>query len=342
MLKTRRFPLRMMISWGVPIAGRAMLWAAVIYAIYAYGELVWLRVPFLPIATIGTAVAFYVGFKNNASYDRFWEGRKIWGGIINASRTWAMMVMSYIEPDDEGEMAAETRRVLIYRQLAWANALRVQLRKHSRFFDKPAASTRKRLEDHAEAMRNDWHKEITPFLSEAEFAHVSKQANAASHVLLLQGKTVAGLVSTERLDLFHQIQMMDVVQELYALQGKCERIKATPFPRQYAEFSRWFTRVFVLLLPFGMLDVFAANLAGATTLLETVLRGVPMVVSCGVVTWVFVTMEGIGDASEDPFERSMNDVPMNALCITIERDLRQMLGETEIPAPEPIFDSILY
>jgi ion channel-forming bestrophin family protein len=67
-----------------------------------------------------------------------------------------------------------------------------------------------------------------------------------------------------------------------------------------------------------------------------------MVVSCGVVTWVFVTMEGIGDSSEDPFERSMNDVPMNALCITIERDLRQMLGETQIPEPEPVTDSIQY
>ena len=342
MLKNRRFPMRMMLRWGLPIGTLGAAWSAIVYAVYVLSDFQWLRVPFLPIATVGTAVAFYVGFKNNAAYDRFWEGRKIWGGIVNASRTWAMMVLSYIEPTDDGDRARETRRLLIYRQLAWVNALRLQLRRTSRFFDKPAPPTRKRLEAHAVVMRNDWEKELSPFLSESELDAVTAQANSATHLLLSQGKTVAGLVSERRLDLFHQIQMMEIVQELYALQGKSERIKATPFPRQYAEFSRWFTRVFVVLLPFGMLDVFAARTAGHASVVEMVLSGLPMVVACGVVTWVFVTMEGIGDSSEDPFERSMNDVPMNALSITIERDLRQMLGETEIPDPEPVTDSIQY
>ena len=69
-------------------------WAAVVYAAYVYGRLDFLRVPFLPITTIGVAVAFYVGFKNNAAYDRFWEGRKIWGAVVNESRSWAAMVVS--------------------------------------------------------------------------------------------------------------------------------------------------------------------------------------------------------------------------------------------------------
>ncbi|MCO4763441.1 MAG: hypothetical protein KC502_18130, partial [Myxococcales bacterium] len=198
------------------------------------------------------------------------------------------------------------------------------------------------LENHAEIMRNDWQKELSPFLGDDEFEQVSKMVNPASHLLLYQGKTVANLVSNSRLDLFHQIQMMGVVEELYALQGKCERIKATPFPRQYAEFSRWFTRVFVILLPFGMLDVFGSKAIGNGSVVDLLLPAVPLVIACAVVTWVFVTMEGIGDSSEDPFERSMNDVPMNALCVVIERDLRQMLGETEIPDPEPVTDSILY
>ena len=78
------------------------------------------------------------------------------------------------------------------------------------------------------------------------------------------------------------------------------------------------------------------------TTLQTLAPIIPMVIASGLIAWVFTTMEVIGDASEDPFERSMNDVPMNALCRTIEIDLRQMLGETELPEPEPPVDGILY
>lgn len=342
MILTRRFPLRQVLGFGVYIASMAALWAAFIYALYAYVGLTFLRVPFLPIATIGTAVAFYIGFKNNSAYERFWEGRKIWGGIVNSSRTWATSVLSYIDVGDDSDQATSTRRELVHRQLAWINALRLQLRRKSRFFDKPAKFTRRRLERHAEHMRNDWDQELSPFLDPDELASVSTRANSATHLLLTQGRTLAQLVKTKRLDLFHQIAMMDVVRELYDLQGKAERIKATPYPRQYAEYSRIFTRVFAFLVPFGLLDVFADHVEASSTALQTAAAFFPMIVAAGLVTWVFTTMEIIGDSSEDPFERSMNDVPMNALCRTIEIDLRQMLGETEVPEPEAPIDNLLY
>ncbi len=145
MLKTRRFPKRMLLRWAIPIMALTGAWAAAVYAAYVHGGLTWIRVPFLPIATVGTAVAFYVGFKNNSAYDRFWEGRKIWGGIVNSSRTWANAVMAYIDPGDDSETAVQARRDLIYRHMAWINALRLQLRRTSRFFDKPHPTTKKRL-----------------------------------------------------------------------------------------------------------------------------------------------------------------------------------------------------
>jgi ion channel-forming bestrophin family protein len=339
---TRRFPIALIIAFGVRMAGMAALWAAVVWFAYARLGLTFLRVPFLPIATVGTAVAFYVGFKNNAAYERFWEGRKIWGGIVNTSRTWTSAIISYVQPGDESEEAYELRRGLIYRQLAWINALRLQLRRKSRFFDKPSAGTRRRLERHDAAMRNDWDSELEPFLDADELEASRNVANAASHLLLRQGQVLADLVRRERLDLFHQIDLMKSVEELYALQGKCERIKNTPFPRQYAEYSRVFTRVFALLVPFGLLDVFAGNTGAAAGAQPAWATVIPMVLSSSLVTWVFTTMEGIGDASEDPFERSMNDVPMNALCRTIEIDARQMLGEDEVPSPEQPIDMILY
>ncbi|MCA9655756.1 MAG: hypothetical protein H6712_08290 [Myxococcales bacterium] len=343
MILSRRIPARLVLGFGLPITLGAMAWAAFVYALHAYAGLGFLRVPFLPISTIGTAVAFYVGFKNNSAYERFWEGRKIWGGIVNASRTWANNVLSYVDVgDEEGEPGRSTRRELVHRQLAWINALRLQLRRRSRFEDAPARSTRRRLGRHGSHMRNDWEQELRPFLSAEELAEVSRNANPASHLLLTQGRRLAGLVKAQRLDLFHQISMMEIVRELYDLQGKCERIKATPFPRQYAEYSRVFTRAFTFLVPFGLLDVFADHVEASMTTLQTLAPIIPMVIASGLIAWVFTTMEVIGDASEDPFERSMNDVPMNALCRTIEIDLRQMLGETELPEPEPPVDGILY
>lgn len=326
---------------SIPILMAAM-WATLVYVLYAIVHLEFLRVPFLPIATVGTAVAFYVGFKNNASYDRFWEGRKIWGGVVNTSRTWATMVLSYVDVDDNSPKAQETRKRLIYRHLAWINALRLQLRKNSRFFDKPAPQTARRLLKHADAMRNDWDKELAPFLDPDELTELSARANTATHLLTRQGTELSKIQTEDRVSIFHQIELMKAIEEMYTLQGKCERIKNTPFPRQYAEFSRLFTRVFVLLIPFGMLDVFAAQISNVTNLKEQFMVVIPMILASALVTWVFFTMEAIGDASEDPFERSMNDVPMNALCRTIEIDLRELLGETDLPEKEPIVDGLLY
>lgn len=340
-LVVRRFPVRLSIAFGAPVALRAAAWAGAVYALYAYAGFTLLKVPFLPIATMGTAVAFYVGFKNNAAYERFWEARKIWGGIVNASRTWSATVQSYVDPNETSDAACARRRDLVYRHLAWVNALRLQLRATSRFHDKPARTTRKRLERHADHMRNDWNAELSAFLTPEELAASRSAANAATQLLVRQSTRLAELKAAGHVDLFHQIAMMEVVQELYGLQGKCERIKNTPFPRQYAEYSRIFTRVFIALVPCGLLNVFADNVERATAL-AAISAIVPMIVSSSLVTWVFITMEGIGDSSEDPFERSMNDVPMNALSRTIEIDLRQTLGETDLPPKEMPADGILY
>ena len=86
-----------------------------------------IRIPFiswLPISVIGTAVAFYLGFKNNQAYDRLWEARKIWGGIVNYSRTWGMNVKGFIH---EGDGLHKIHQRMIYRHIAWLYALRGQL-----------------------------------------------------------------------------------------------------------------------------------------------------------------------------------------------------------------------
>ncbi len=342
MLHTRRLRPTAVLRFSVYTGLPALLWAAIVYGLYVVSDLEWMRIPFQPLSVMGIAVSFYVGFKNNSSYDRFWEGRKIWGGIVNESRSWASGVLCYVLPDDDSEEAQRIRRELVYRHLAWINALRLQLRSTSRFHDRPARGTRKRLEAHGEHMRNDWDRELSPFLSKAELEQTHGEVNAATHLVHRNGKQLAGLLTSQRMELFHQVALMDILRMLYTLQGKAERIKKTPFPRQYAEFSRLFTRAYVFFVPFGLLDVFHEHLPAGVPTLAQLPWVVPYLVAAFIIGWMFLTMEGVGDASEDPFERSMNDVPMNALCRVIERDLRQMLREDELPDPEAPIDGILY
>lgn len=102
-------------------------------ACYMWLDCKWLAIPWLPVALLGTAVAFMVGFKNNASYDRLWEARKAWGGIVNTSRSWGIMVKDYITNDHAKEKlsSAEIKSIqlqLLNRHFAWLTALRHQLR----------------------------------------------------------------------------------------------------------------------------------------------------------------------------------------------------------------------
>ena len=342
MLQNRRLPLKQVFRFAFYNSAFVGAWSVAVYVLYTSTGFEWLRLPFTPLSVMGIAVSFYTGFKNNSAYDRFWEGRKIWGGVVNESRSWANSVICYILPGDSSDDAHALRTRLIYNHLAWVNALRVQLRSTTRFAHKPARPTRRRLENHALHMRNDWHKELSPFLPEEECRELAAKANGATHIVARQGKLLAGLHAEGRLDLFHQIDMMQILRELYALQGKAERIKKTPLPRLYAEYSRIFVRVFVLATPFGLLDVFADRLPASWPTQDTWPWVLTYLAASSLVGWVFMTMEGLGDASEDPFERSINDVPMNALAVVIERDLRQLLDEDEVPQPEKAVDGILY
>ena len=118
---------------------------------------------------------------------------------------------------------------------------------------------------------------------------------------------------------------------LYDLQGRCERIKNFPYPRQFASINLYFIRLFTFVVPLGLLQEF--HQLGE----HMIWLNIPFSV---IVNWVFNTMEKIGEATENPFEGGANDVPISTLCRTIEIDLREMLDETDIPAPLAAVNSI--
>ncbi|MBX9668597.1 MAG: hypothetical protein K2X93_13310 [Candidatus Obscuribacterales bacterium] len=279
-----------------------------------------LSIPFLPIATVGTAVAFYVGFKNNSSYDRLWEARKIWGELTNYSRALASYLISVVRTTD-GKASAKS---FVYRQIAYVNFLRIQLRKRnvwddSHIYTQMATEcfTNKPFEEEREEL-------FEAFCSRDEAEYLRDKRNIGKELLFCQMQALASFKAAGCIDAYEHSDMMRMCTDLLAQQGKAERIKSFPFPRQYAFFSELFVIIFVCLLPFGLIGEFAKldeNCAWLT---------IPFSV---LISFVFYTMEQVGDTSENPFEGSINDVPMTAICRTIEIDLKELLGESDLPAP---------
>jgi len=310
------------------------VWVIIVTSGYRTANLSWLTIPWLPLSLIGTAVAFYVGFKNNSAYDRMWEARKIWGAIVNTSRSWGIYVRGFVtdqfanESIHSGELDLIKKR-LIYRHIGWLYALRSQLLKSTSWehinqrghIGKKADYYQKRFGVGLVDV-DEKGIDLKDFVTGEEYDRLIKFQNTATQIIDLQSEDLADLRRKGLIDDFRHVEMQQKLADLYDHQGKCERIKKFPLPRQYANSSSIFIYIFIFLLPFGMASEFIKMGDWALGL------SVPFTI---LVCWVYVMMELVGDYTENPFEGMGNDIPMLSLCRTIEIDLREMLGETDLP-----------
>lgn len=297
--------------------------ASVPVTLYQLFHWPWLTLPWLPIALLGTAVAFVIGFKNNASYDRLWEARRIWGAITNMSRSWAIMTKDYVTNRHaaspiSAEALKDLHWVLYQRHLAWLTALRYQLRENKTWeainlpHNKEYRNQFFRVDEQDHAMADA----IKPYLSNEEYTAVMAKSNKAAQVLALQSAHLRELWEQGFVEDLRHLELEKVLVELYNQQGASERIKNFPYPRQYASLNLWFIKIFVALIPFGMIPEFAK--LGE----HFVWMAIPFSVLSG---WIFTTLERIGETSENPFEGSANDVPITAISRNIEIDMLEIL-----------------
>lgn len=287
----------------------------------------WIAIPWVPVALVGTAAAFIVGFKNTQTYNRLWEARQIWGAIVNTSRTWGIMSKDFVTADHI------EKQTLIYRHVAWLTALRFQLRKPQIWENT--------LKPHNIEYRNyysvpEWESELESelkkYLSNDEVEYILSKKNRATQLIAMQSSALRELKDSGKIDVFEYVEMEKRLADLYDHQGKCERIKNFPYPRQFASINLFFIWIFVIMLPFGMLNEFQ-KIGGNFVWLT-----IPFSV---LVSWIFTSMERVGEATENPFEGGANDIPMAALCRTIEIDLRDMLDEENLPEPLTPINNIL-
>ncbi len=271
-----------------------------------------------PISLLGIAVAFYLGFKNNASYDRTWEARKIWGGIVNSSRTFGVAVDSFVS----GEGSQEIKKKLIYRHIAWLTALRFQLR------------VEKEWEHHDDRIKGVFYPEtsdkylknldveLCSFVDKNEAQIYLSKTNIAAQILNRQANELQELKDKNYFDDFRHMEFHKLISTFYDDQGRSERIKNFPFPRQYASAAVWLTKIFCVFLPFGMLNTFSTTSTFNLILISPF---------TALIIWAFFLMEKIGDYSENPFEGSYNDIPITSISRGIEIDLREMINDENIP-----------
>jgi len=146
----------------------------------------------------------------------------------------------------------------------------------------------------------------------------------------LQSRTIRELFANQEIVVLQFVDMQRSIKDLFVQQGKSERIKDFPYPRQFATINSFFVKLFCLLLPFGLLREFDK----LNESVEGIMKGnmIWMVIPFSVlISWMCTSLEQVGESTESPFEGGANDVPISQMCRSVEIDLREMLGETELP-----------
>lgn len=309
-----------MIVRGGTSVWRALLtdWPALLYfsALSVLAEFVnhyWplkhTALPELPLSVLITAMSIFLAFQINQCYERWWEARRLWGQLINLSRSFGRQVTTLLTAKRIAEISDATeaerlQRELVYRQIAYANALRITLRSGGKLSDE------------------DWQC-LAGWLGEDEIADLHRARNAPTRLIQNHGKRLAALIGKDWAEQQILVQFDDSLNQLYDVQGGMERIKRTAFPDRFRFHTHLFVWLVATLIPFSLIPTERFDIIAIAT--ETFLA------------FVFVTIERLGTELRDPFENRVNDIPMSALCRTIEIDLRQQLGETEVPPPlEPV------
>lgn len=277
---------------AVLFVGAAVL-AEVFHKFVGWNHLV---LPTMPLAVVGGAIGIFVSFRTNSCYARWWEGRQLWGRLVNSSRHFASQITTSIEMD--------VARPLVRRHIGYVHVLRCVLRDQDPWAD----------------------ERVMSFLDEAERTALAREQNPTSAILHRQREELAKLTTDGKLPELRLLALDQTFASLLDVQGGCERIKKTPFPRGYAFISDRLILAFGILLPFAMVKD-----------LEWV--AIPMnLLVCG----AFALISEAGRVLEDPFTLFWNGLPLAALSTTIENNLRQRLGDADIrPVPVPNAEGIL-
>ncbi len=250
----------------------------------------------LPITVVGVALGVLLAFRNSAGYERYWEGRTLWGRLVNASRTLVRQSVTFLRTPD-GQHDQEEREEFIqgfaYRVIAFSHALRHHLRREDPFL------------------------ELIVLLPSDEIARLQRVQNVPSSLLMLIGEQLMQVRHRGWLDPILLAALDETLTELATIQGGCERIRNTPLPPVYTDIGHKIVLLFCVLLPFGLVKDLGPLMPPAVL----------------IIAFAFLLLSRISQLLVNPFGLRPNDLPLTSLTRVIEIDLRDALQECDIPKP---------
>ena len=287
------------------ILGRLLvttLFAALVTEVYRE-EIMSASLTMTPFSLIGVALGIFLGFRNNSGYERFWEGRKLLGKLVNTTRSMTRQVMTLVSAKVGGPALDDYHRDYVHRIAAYVHALRFHLR---------GESTR--------------YTELARLLPNDDLEAVAQSSNPPIAMIHTMGEKLRDAWQRGWIDTYHLPIIESSLTLLADIQGGCERIKATPIPFSYTLLMHRIVAIYCFALPFGIVQQ-----AHVWT---------PLVVA--LVSYAFYGLDAIGEELEMPFGTDDHDLPLEQLSTMMEVNVRERLGETDLPAlREPDSNNVL-
>lgn len=277
-----------------------------VVVLYEYYHLTGITIPLAVPALLGTVISLLLAFRSNQAYDRWWEARILWGAIVNDSRSLTRQILYFIDdPYYSAEIQLFKER-FVRRQIAWCYGLSQSLRN-----DSPLTG-------------------LERLMKEEEIEFISKYKNVPMSILELHAKDIRIALKEGWINQYQHVQIDTTLSNLCDRMGGSERIKNTVFPVTYSKYLNMTINLFILMLPFGLIEVFGYMV-------------VPVVIA---IAASFLLIEKMAIHLQDPFENKPTDTPTTTISRTIERDLCQMLNDSRFmedkSAPEPVHNSKTY
>lgn len=220
------------------------LWALFFYdfsiaGLYVFGGFHFLAMSGIPVTILGSAIGVFLAFRTSSAYDRWWEARTLWGGLVNYSRTLARQTATLITPTDLATQ--KLQHSLVMSQIAYVHALRCHLRDQAVF------------------------PELVKLLPRETIESLRNYRNVPAALLLQMANQLRMAFEEGAIDSIRFTALDETLTQLTNIQGGCERIKNTPLPRQYDYFPRLLVTFFCLLLPLGFVEEFGMATPIAST-----------------------------------------------------------------------------
>jgi putative membrane protein len=246
-----------------------------------------LSIPVSVPMILGTIISLLLAFRANQAYDRWWEARIVWGGIVNDSRSWSRKVVSFIDNGYDDDEKALLEQRLIDRQIAWAHSLGRSLRGQNDAAD------------------------LGKWISNSDLDFIGRYTNVPMALLELQARDIKYALDNNWINPYQHVELDRTLTAFSDHMGKCERIKNTVFPSTYGLYLHFAMNLFILLLPFSLVDFFGWLM-------------IPLVTTIASVFWL---IEKMSIHLQDPFENKPTDTPVTTIARTIERDLKQVMRQ---------------